>query len=48
MKKCKICEEDSRKRNVCGNCKTKYPYLPSGNGAKPFNRFDLYLKDLKR
>ena len=40
MKKrnCKICGEPSGKRNVCLDCKTKYPMQTRGSGANPFDR----------
>jgi len=47
-KDCKICGEHSGKRNVCGNCKEKYPVETSGKSGKPFNRKELYEKNLRR
>jgi len=43
---CEICGKPSRKRKVCVDCKTKYPYHPSGEKGKPFNRKELYVRDM--
>lgn len=48
LKKCKICSLGSGRRNVCEDCKLKYPYKLSPSGGKPFNRRDLYEKDQRK
>ncbi len=44
-KNCKICKKYSGKRNVCLDCKTKYPYIVSQKGKKPFNRMREFEKN---
>jgi len=45
MKKCKICEKQVKKRNVCKECKEKFPYTPVSEGGEPFNRKVLFEKE---
>jgi len=45
---CKICGLDSGKRNICKDCKDKYPFKASGKGGIPFNRRKLFEKDNKK
>lgn len=46
---CKICGENSIKRNVCKDCKEEFSYRPSVKGQIPFNRsFEKYKKSLKK
>jgi len=49
-KRCKVCGNLSGKRNVCKECKEKYPYkAASAEGGRPFNRqFEYYKDNLKR
>ena len=43
---CKICEQDKKgKRNVCLECKTKYPVKYSSQKQEPFNRKKIWLKE---
>jgi len=53
-KKCKICNKFSGKRNVCLECKTKYPYVANEPRKSqtytyklPFNRKELFLEGVK-
>ena len=43
---CKVCNAYSGKRNVCGNCKAKFPFQASGKEGKPFNRKQEFLSNL--
>lgn len=44
-KKCKVCGKDSDERNVCLECKIKYPYRASTQGNMPFSRKELFTKE---
>ena len=53
LKKCKICKEDSGRKNVCEECKDKYPYKAAPmkdnmgiGGGKPFDRRKEYEKSI--
>jgi hypothetical protein len=54
-KNCDICGKYSGKRNVCKDCKEKYPYKAAPTkdkigmgGGLPFNRKKEYEKDVQR
>lgn len=47
-KNCKICGEYSLKRNVCLECKEKYPYSASPSGSLPFIRARLREKEKRK